>query len=94
MQLRYSFRLYPNGPQRAALVRAFGCARVVYNDALRARERARAEGGAFPKAGELSKLLITEAKNTPERTPVQVTQGQPAGREVHRERPMEDHPGR
>ncbi|MDQ0945922.1 RNA-guided endonuclease TnpB family protein [Streptomyces sp. V1I1] len=67
MQLRYSFRLYPNGPQRSALARAFGCARVVYNDALRARETARAGGEAFPKTGDLSKLLITEAKKTEER---------------------------
>ncbi|MEV6245178.1 RNA-guided endonuclease TnpB family protein [Streptomyces sp. NPDC051742] len=67
MQLRYSFRLYPNGPQRSALARAFGCARVVYNDALRARETARTAGQAFPKAGDLSRLLITEAKQTNER---------------------------
>lgn len=67
MQLRYSFRLYPNGPQRSAFARAFGCARVVYNDALRARETARAAGEAFPKTGDLSKLLITEAKLTEER---------------------------
>ncbi|MFD5661651.1 RNA-guided endonuclease InsQ/TnpB family protein [Streptomyces hirsutus] len=67
MQLRYSFRLYPNGPQRAALARAFGCARVVYNDALRAWETARSEGMPFPKTGDLSKKLITEAKQTPER---------------------------
>lgn len=68
MQLRYSFRLYPNGPQRSALARAFGCARVVYNDALRAREAARAAGEAFPKTGDLSKLLITEAKTTGDRS--------------------------
>jgi putative transposase len=67
MQLRYSFRLYPNGPQRSALARAFGCARVVYNDALRARETARTGSEAFPKTGDLSKLLITEAKMTEER---------------------------
>lgn len=67
MQLRYSFRLYPNGPQRSAPARAFGCARMVYNDALRARETARAAGGAFPKTGDLSKLLITEARLTEER---------------------------
>ncbi|MFD4862268.1 helix-turn-helix domain-containing protein, partial [Streptomyces atratus] len=24
MQLRYTFRVYPNGPQRVALARAFG----------------------------------------------------------------------
>ncbi|MFI1017358.1 RNA-guided endonuclease InsQ/TnpB family protein [Streptomyces sp. NPDC020965] len=67
MQLRYGFRLYPNGPQRSALGRAFGCARVVFNDALRARETARAEGASFPQSGDLSKLLITEAKKTVER---------------------------
>ncbi|MFD7685762.1 RNA-guided endonuclease InsQ/TnpB family protein [Streptomyces sp. NPDC059781] len=67
MQLRYSFRLYPSAGQRMALARAFGCARVVYNDALRARETARGEGMPFPKTGNLSKQLITEAKNTPER---------------------------
>ncbi|MFI6704783.1 RNA-guided endonuclease InsQ/TnpB family protein, partial [Streptomyces sp. NPDC050509] len=68
MQLRYSFRLYPSGPQRSALARAFGCARVVYNDALRARETARTAGEPFPTAGDLSKLLITEAKKTGERS--------------------------
>ncbi|WTC15357.1 transposase [Streptomyces cellulosae] len=67
MQLRYSFRLYPSAGQRATLVKAFGCARVVYNDALRARETARSEGMPFPKTGDLSKQLITEAKSTPER---------------------------
>ncbi|MEV7175350.1 RNA-guided endonuclease TnpB family protein [Kitasatospora sp. NPDC093679] len=67
MQLRYSFRLYPSAGQRTALARAFGCTRVVYNDALRARETARSEGMPFPKTGDLSKQLITKAKNTPER---------------------------
>ncbi|MFF2731825.1 RNA-guided endonuclease InsQ/TnpB family protein [Streptomyces sp. NPDC058008] len=67
MQLRYNFRLYPTTGQRFALARTFGCARVVYNDALRARETARSTGAPFPKVGELSKLLITEAKKTPER---------------------------
>ncbi|MFB8141602.1 RNA-guided endonuclease InsQ/TnpB family protein [Streptomyces parvus] len=67
MQLRYSFRLYPSAGQRSALAKAFGCVRVVYNDALRARETARSEGMPFPKTGDLSKQLITEAKNTPER---------------------------
>jgi putative transposase len=64
MQLRYSFRLYPNGPQCAALGRAFGCARVVFNDALRARKDAHDQGLPYPKTGDLSKLLITEAKKT------------------------------
>ncbi|MGW4454559.1 RNA-guided endonuclease InsQ/TnpB family protein [Streptomyces sp. NPDC004599] len=67
MQLRYSFRLYPSAGQHAALARAFGCARVVYNDALRARETARSEGLPFPRTGDLSKALITDAKQRPER---------------------------
>ncbi|NVK77061.1 RNA-guided endonuclease InsQ/TnpB family protein [Streptomyces morookaense] len=67
MQLRYSFRVYPSASQRTALTRAFGCARVVYNDALRAREVARDAGLPFPTVGELSKRLITKAKKTPER---------------------------
>ncbi|WP_055521321.1 RNA-guided endonuclease InsQ/TnpB family protein, partial [Streptomyces ossamyceticus] len=67
MQLRYAFRLYPNAAQQAALARAFGCARVVFNDAVRAREDARRAGQPFPTAGQLSTRLITEAKRTPER---------------------------
>ncbi|WP_432109044.1 RNA-guided endonuclease InsQ/TnpB family protein [Streptomyces sp. AA1529] len=66
MQLRYGFRLYPNGPQRSALARAFGCARVVFNDALRVREDARAAGLPFVTSGELSKRL-TASKGTPGR---------------------------
>ena len=66
VQLRYSFRLYPSAGQRSALARAFGCARVVFNDALRVREDARAAGLAFVTSAELSKNL-TAAKKTPER---------------------------
>ncbi len=40
MQLRYNYRLYPTPGQRAALARAFGCARVVFNDGLRIRQQA------------------------------------------------------
>ncbi|MFF6873954.1 RNA-guided endonuclease InsQ/TnpB family protein [Streptomyces sp. NPDC012474] len=67
MQLRYAFRLYPEPGQRAALARAFGCARVVFNDAVRAREDARTAGLPFPNAAELSKRLITQARHTAER---------------------------
>ncbi|MET7505726.1 RNA-guided endonuclease TnpB family protein [Streptomyces albidoflavus] len=66
MQLRYSFRLYPSAGQRMALARAFGCARVVFNDALRARETARAAGLPSITSSELSKQL-TAAKKTSER---------------------------
>ena len=67
MQLRYNFRLYPTPGQRAALARAFGCARVVFNDGLRARQEAHAAGLPHISDGELSKRIITEAKKTPER---------------------------
>ncbi|MET7744344.1 RNA-guided endonuclease TnpB family protein [Streptomyces sp. NPDC005385] len=67
MQLRYAFRMEPGPGQRIALARAFGCARVVFNDALRVRQDARRDGLAFPKTGDLSKLLITDAKKRPER---------------------------
>ncbi|MEW2562911.1 RNA-guided endonuclease InsQ/TnpB family protein [Streptomyces griseorubiginosus] len=68
MQLRYSFRLYPDAGQQGALARAFGCARVVFNDAVRAREDARRAGRPFPTAGELSTRLITGAKKTASRS--------------------------
>ncbi|WP_307624461.1 RNA-guided endonuclease InsQ/TnpB family protein [Streptomyces turgidiscabies] len=68
MQLRYAFRLYPEPGQRRALARAFGCARVVFNDAVRAREDARTAGDPFPTASTLSRKLITQAKNRPDRS--------------------------
>ncbi|MFE4251523.1 RNA-guided endonuclease InsQ/TnpB family protein [Streptomyces sp. NPDC056910] len=68
MQLRYAFRLYPEPGQRSALGRAFGCARVVFNDAVRARRDAHAAGLPYPKAAELSQTLITRAKRTVERS--------------------------
>lgn len=40
MQLRYRFRVYPEPAQRIALAKAFGCARVVWNDGLRDRKEA------------------------------------------------------
>ncbi|WP_240809806.1 transposase [Actinomadura sp. WMMA1423] len=67
MQLRYNFRLYPTPGQQQSLARAFGCARVVFNDALRARQEAHAAGLQYPSDGELSKQVITRAKKTSER---------------------------
>lgn len=60
--------MYPDAAQQAALARAFGCARVVFNDAVRAREHARQAGEAFPTVGQLSTCLITQAKRTVERS--------------------------
>lgn len=67
MKLRYKVRAYPSASQRGNLAQAFGCARVVWNDALRLCRDAYANGLPRPKAAELSKQVITEAKKTPER---------------------------
>jgi len=66
MQLRYNYRLYPTPDQRTALARAFGCARVVFNDGLHARQAAFAAGQPYLTDRELSAQL-TAAKATPER---------------------------
>ncbi|MEV4349996.1 transposase [Actinoplanes sp. NPDC049596] len=68
MQLRYNFRVYPTPGQQIELARAFGCARVVFNDGLRLRHQAREAGEKYISDGELSRRLITEAKLTPERS--------------------------
>jgi putative transposase len=67
VQLRYNFRLYPTPGQRQSLARAFGCARVVFNDGLRMRQEAHGNGLPYISDGDLSKTLITEAKKTSER---------------------------
>ncbi|GHJ45441.1 transposase [Catellatospora sp. TT07R-123] len=66
MRLRYNFRLYPTSGQRQALARAFGCARVVFNDGLRIREQARLAGEPYVTDAELSRWL-TQAKKLPDR---------------------------
>jgi putative transposase len=66
MLLRFKYRLYPTLGQQQALVRAFGCARVVFNDGLRARQQAHEAGMPFITDGELSKRL-TESKKTADR---------------------------
>nr|WP_245780013.1 transposase [Actinopolyspora righensis] len=67
MQLRYRYRIYPSDDQRQALAQAFGNARVVYNDAVRARQDAHAAGEKFPTGTVLQKRLITDAKHSEER---------------------------
>ncbi|HEX6683501.1 MAG TPA: transposase [Candidatus Limnocylindrales bacterium] len=67
MQLRYQFRLYPTPGQQVALAKAFGCARVVYNDGIRAREQARRAGLPYIRDTELQTRLTVVAKQTPER---------------------------
>jgi putative transposase len=66
VQLRYNYRLDPWPRHRGAFARAFGCARVVVNDALSARREAHKAGEPYITDAELSARL-TAAKATLER---------------------------
>lgn len=62
-KLRYQYRVYPTAGQQMKLAQAFGCARVVFNDSLRARQDAWANGERLADAA-VQKLVTTEAKRT------------------------------
>src|ERR1035437_529368 len=59
-------RAYPTPGQVALLARAFGCARVVFNDALRARQDAYAAGEKVSDT-QVQRRVVTLAKTTPAR---------------------------
>jgi putative transposase len=63
---RYRYRIEPTEVQRGMLARTFGCARVVFNDALRCREDARTAGEKISPA-EVQRRVITAAKTTEQR---------------------------
>jgi putative transposase len=67
VKLRYNERIYPTRQQQQGLARFFGCARVVYNDGLRARNERYKAGEPYISDVQLQKLVITAAKKTPER---------------------------
>jgi putative transposase len=66
VQVRYRYRLRPSPGQQQTLARAFGCARVVFNDSLRLREEAHAAAERISDS-EIQRQVITLAKITPER---------------------------
>jgi putative transposase len=66
MLVRYRYRIDLSSAQRQALARAFGCARVVYNDALAERQRAYQAGERISDT-EVQRRVVTQAKRTPER---------------------------
>src|SRR5664280_2630580 len=59
-------RAYPTPGQAALLARAFGWARVVFNDALRARQDAHAAGEKISDT-QVQRRVVTLAKTTPAR---------------------------
>ena len=63
MKARYRYRFYPTNPQKRSLAQLFGCVRVVFNDALALCKKSQ----KLPKITELSNLVITQAKKTPQR---------------------------
>ncbi|MCX0275565.1 transposase [Nocardia zapadnayensis] len=66
MQLRYNYRVCPTPGQQVLPARAFGCARVVFSDNLRAREQAYATGVKLSDA-EIQRRVVTDAKRTAQR---------------------------
>ena len=66
MQMRYRYRIEPTLAQQAILARVFGCARVVFNDALRERDEAYRAGEKLSDS-EIQRRVITAAKRTEER---------------------------
>ncbi len=65
MKARFKYRIYPKPHQILPLAKAFGCARVVWNDALAIYKKAWKEGKLRPK--NVDKRVITQAKKTEER---------------------------
>ena len=66
MQMRYRYRIEPTPAQQAMLARVFGCARVVFNDALRVRDQGYRAGVKLSDS-EIQRRVITAAKTTTER---------------------------
>jgi putative transposase len=62
----YRYRAYPTPGQAALLARTFGWARVVFNDALRARQDAHAAGEKISDT-QVQRKVVTLAKTTPQR---------------------------
>jgi len=64
--VRYRYRAYLTAAQAEMLARTFGCARVVFNDALRLRDAAHDAGEKISDT-EVQRRVVTLAKRTPGR---------------------------
>jgi len=67
VQARYRYRIEPTPAQRQMLARTFGCARVVFNDAVRLRQETY-EAGEKIGPTEVQRRVVTLAKATPDRS--------------------------
>ena len=66
VHMRYRYRIEPSPVQQRMLGRVFGCARVVFNDALRIRDEAYRAGVKLSDT-EIQRRVLTQAKATTER---------------------------
>jgi len=66
VQVRYRYRAYPTAGQQQMLARTFGCARAVFNDALRLREELYAAEEKLSDS-QIQARVVTDAKRTAER---------------------------
>jgi putative transposase len=64
--MRYRYRIEPTIAQQQKLAQVFGCCRVVFNDAVSAREQSLRAGVKLSDT-EVQRRVITEAKTKPER---------------------------
>lgn len=66
--VRYKYRVYPTREQDQAFTRLFGCCRVVWNDTVRLfQDRFDPVNRDMPSASEFQRIVLTQAKQTPER---------------------------
>jgi transposase len=66
MLVRYRYRAYPTSGQAVLLARVFGCPCVVFNDALRPRDKARAAGVRISDTA-VQRAVVTIARTRPHR---------------------------
>lgn len=64
--LRYRYRIYPDPVQQQLLARTFGCARVVFNDAVHARQLSHRARLPYPDMNSLKRAMAA-SKATPAR---------------------------
>ncbi|WP_082467781.1 RNA-guided endonuclease InsQ/TnpB family protein [Leifsonia sp. Leaf264] len=64
---RYRYEIMPGPAAQQSLARAFGCARVVFNDYVAANRARHLNNQPFLSDVEAQRLLITAAKKAPER---------------------------
>lgn len=87
-QVRYRYRIAPDEAQRGMLSRTFGCALVVFDDALRCRDEAWKAGEKVSNTG-VQRRVISDAKGTEQRGWLAEVAGVPLVRSVADTMPLQ-----